>query len=148
MEDKTLWKSIAKISKYMHRQIVKELKKYNIGNGQGEILYILKHSGDGKSEDEISKMISIDNTTATRTINRLVKSGYVKKVKDESDKRMNRIYLTKKVNDIYLAIKNTKKRVIKELIKDVDKNELSVFMSVIEKMENNVYGGEDENTKR
>ncbi len=139
MENKELWKSILRISKYMHREISKELKKFNIGNGQGEILFILSHNGDGKSEDELSKILSIDNTTTTRTINRLVKNGYVKKIKDESDKRVNRIYLTRKVNEIYFIIKSTKQRVIQELIDGIDKDELEIFSKVIEKMENNIY---------
>lgn len=51
---------------------------------------------DGVSQDLLSRYLYIDKASTARTIQSLIKKGLVKKIKDKEDKRINRIFLTKK----------------------------------------------------
>lgn len=137
MDKSFMYKYLAYISRYIHNLISARLREYNLGSGQSDILKFLIHKGNGKSQDEISKELEIDNTTTSRTIQRLVKNGYVKKLKDEKDRRINRIYLTEKSKQVDAIVKEIKKEVLEVLTDGITDEEFDAFMKVLEKMHRN-----------
>ncbi len=129
-----MWKYFAHIYRDLRNRISARLRKYNIGSGQSEVLRFLFHAGDGKSQDEISRELELDNTTVTRAIQRLAKNGYVVKIKDEKDRRINRIYLTEKAEKVDSIAKDTKEKVFEILVDGVSDDELEIFMKVLKRM--------------
>lgn len=92
-------KSIGRLISILHRQaqvyINHALKDYNITSAEHPILlYLWKHNG--ASQDEISSFLYIDKAATARVIKSLEEKGYVTKSKDNLDKRINHVSLTKK----------------------------------------------------
>jgi len=95
--------NIGKYISQLHRKgnvfINRELLKYDLGVGQFMFLLDL-YMKDGKNQEEISYNLKIDKGTTARAIKKLEEEGFVIRVKDENDKRSNKIYLTQKAKDI------------------------------------------------
>ena len=67
--------------------ISKGMEKYNIGQGQFMFLMEL-YTQDGKNQEDLSKILKIDKGTTARAIKRLEEEGYVRREKDDHDKRI------------------------------------------------------------
>ena len=96
MDRDIIFKYFAHILKKYHKEILLDIKDKDLGKGQLIIIKVLSRSGDGKTQDELSKMLLLDKTTVARTLQKMIKNGYVIRIKDKKDHRINRIYLTDK----------------------------------------------------
>ena len=77
----------------------KEFSKFNIGSGQYMYLIHL-YKNDGLSQEELTEILNIDKGTTAKSIKKLETEGFVMRVKDKNDKRINRVYLTPKALEI------------------------------------------------
>lgn len=95
--------NIGKYISQLHRKgnvfINRELSKYDLSVGQFMFLLDL-YMKDGKNQEEISDNLKIDKGTTARAIKKLEEQGFVIRIKNENDKRSNKIYLTDKAKDI------------------------------------------------
>lgn len=95
--------NIGKYISQLHRKgnvfINRELSKYDLSVGQFMFLLDL-YMKDGKNQEEISDSLKIDKGTTARAIKKLEEQGFVIRIKNENDKRSNKIYLTDKAKDI------------------------------------------------
>ena len=99
-------KSNRHIGKYislLHRKgsifINRELSNYGIGSGQFMFLLEL-YIQDGRNQEELSERLKIDKGTTARALKKLEEQGFITRLKDECDKRSNKIYLTQKAKDV------------------------------------------------
>ncbi|SHK06769.1 DNA-binding transcriptional regulator, MarR family [Clostridium cavendishii DSM 21758] len=82
--------------------LTKKFSKYNLSSGQYMFLIQL-YAKDGLSQEELSYKLNIDKGTTARAIQKLEQEGYIIRIKDEKDKRTNRIYLTEKAKEIRIG---------------------------------------------
>jgi DNA-binding MarR family transcriptional regulator len=59
-----------------------------------QVLLLTSIPEEGTDMSGLSRSLGVDNSTATRLIDVMVRQGWVKKVRDEQDKRVTRITLT------------------------------------------------------
>ena len=97
------FKSIGKLVSVLYRlnqsYIKKELREYNLGPGQFQILQLL-FKKEYVRQIDLAEMLEIDKTSMTRTISKLEASGYVRREKDNEDYRAYTVSLTPKANKI------------------------------------------------
>ncbi len=95
--------SVGKYISIIHRTgssfLSKEFSKFNIGSGQYMYLIHL-YKNDGLSQEELTEILNIDKGTTAKSIKKLEAEGFVMRVKDKNDKRINRVYLTPKALEI------------------------------------------------
>lgn len=92
-------KYIAFLYRDSQKYLDKELEPYHIGSSQAYILMSLFES-DGINQESISRIIKVDKTSITRSIQKLIEEGYVVRQKDEDDNRSYRVFLTGKGRQI------------------------------------------------
>ena len=94
---------LGKYISLIHRQanvfFTKEFSKFGFGSGQYMFLIHL-YKNDGISQEELSDLVNIDKGTTAKSIKKLETEGFVMRVKDKNDKRINRVYLTPKALEI------------------------------------------------
>ena len=94
---------LGKYISLIHRQanvfFTKEFSKFGFGSGQYMFLIHL-YKNDGISQEELSDLVNIDKGTTAKAIRRLEELNLIKRLKDSTDKRINRIYLTTKAINI------------------------------------------------
>ena len=94
--------------------ISKGLEEYNIG--QGQFMYLLElYIEDGRNQEELAEVLKIDKGTTARAIKKLEENGFVRREKDENDKRSNRVYLK---NDIFFILNQWDEKMSEQLNKE------------------------------
>lgn len=109
------------------------LKKYDLTAAEQPFLLYLYHS-DRISQEDLSNYLLIDKASTARAIQSLIRKGYVRKEKSQTDKRYNIISLTDKAN----ACQNEIYQILHEwsqfLTQDLDPDDIAVTAATLEKM--------------
>lgn len=93
---------------------------------------------DGVSQEYLSSKLLLDKASTTRSLQSLIDKGYIKKKKDENDKRINRIFLTEKSKSIEKEIKARLENWNDILTSDLNESEKEMAYLVLNKMVNNL----------
>lgn len=117
--------------------IGKDLDKYNIG--QGQFMFLLElYVEDGRSQEELAEVLKIDKGTTARAIKKLEENGFVRREKDDKDKRFNRVYLTQKgkevKNNIFFILNKWDKKMSEQL----DEEERQLLTKLLKKVCSNI----------
>jgi DNA-binding MarR family transcriptional regulator len=80
---------------YRNAQSIINLKliDLNIRSGQHDFLYVISKN-EGISQKELSEFLYVGKSTTAKAVKNLVENDYVKRIQDENDKRIYRLYLT------------------------------------------------------
>jgi DNA-binding MarR family transcriptional regulator len=120
------------------------LSAYKLSTAKFNILMVVKHIGSekGLSQHEISKLLFVTTSNMTRMIDKLEKSGYVKRINQEGDRRVNLIKITKEGSELLDAIwPHYKDRVDKLMESQFSKTEKHQLNKLLEKFKRVVKVG-------
>ena len=131
MEDRLLFLlSKAQFKLTNHLKLRFKAQGINISPGQTGILFLLEQQ-DLRSMSELSSILEIDNSAITRLVDRLEKSGLVRRQSNPADRRQYLIGITGKgmqQTSEARKISNAANELIREGFSD---NEIEVFQRVI-----------------
>ena len=134
-------KHIAKYISQLYRKgisyINKEISKYGIGSGQFMFLLEL-YKKDGKNQEEIAEDLKMDKGTTARALKKLEEQGFLTRLKDEKDKRSNKIYLSDKAKNIREDIFNILDDWNKQITRSLAKEEVKMLEDLLEKVSKNI----------
>ncbi|SFF01025.1 transcriptional regulator, MarR family [Paenibacillus algorifonticola] len=81
-----------------------EFKQFDLTKGQ--YLYVVRIcENPGIIQEKLAEMIKVDRTTAARAIQRLEEQGFILKKEDESNKKIKKLFPTKKGEAVYPFLK-------------------------------------------
>ena len=100
------------------------------------MFYINKH--EMISPRELSKIMNVQDSSATRLIERMEKEELIEKIPSEKDKRVTFVKLTSKGNSLFKTLIPYGDEFNNELIEGIDEEELEVFERVLHKMIENI----------
>ncbi|WP_034670188.1 MarR family winged helix-turn-helix transcriptional regulator [Ectobacillus panaciterrae] len=92
LHNHSLFHSVHQLSRNLTKNVNEALQPFGIYSAQWSVLYTLKVKGT-LTQTELCEYLSVEAPPMTRTIQRLVKQGYVKQVPG-GDKRTKHIQLT------------------------------------------------------
>ena len=106
--------NISKLNAAIYRNaqsiINSKLVDLNIKSGQHDFLYVISKN-EGISQKELSEFLYVGKSTTAKAVKNLVENDYVKKIQDENDNRIYRLYLTEngikiipKINSVFLEL--------------------------------------------
>jgi DNA-binding MarR family transcriptional regulator len=84
--------SLHQLSRYFTNKVNQTLKPFGLYNAQWSVIFVLRKNGS-MTQKEICTYLSVEAPPLTRTVQRLVKQGFVKQVQGK-DKREKYIELT------------------------------------------------------
>ena len=93
---------------------------------------------DGKNQEEIAETLKIDKGTTARALKKLEEQGFVTRIKDENDKRSNKIYLNDKAKDVREGVLDVLNDWNKEITKSLTEEEEEMLKSLLEKVCTNI----------
>ena len=125
--------------------IIKELKRknrsvissYKLSPNEIDILVAL-HMGKFNMAKDIAENFEISKSLVCRSVDSLIKNGYIDTKKDEKDKRITHLILKDEAKPIVEALKENREKNNKILLKDIDEKELEIFNKVLDKMKDNI----------
>lgn len=115
----------------------KKFSKFGIGSGQ-HLFLINLYKNDGISQEQLSELLLIDKGTTAKAVKKLEDLGFIKRVKDTEDKRVNKLYLT----DNALEIKDEIFGILTEwntiLTTNLTEEEILQASNLLNKLSNNI----------
>jgi len=136
----------------IHLMVQKEAKRCGIefmGGPQGQVLRFLDSRGEKQDLvliKDIEKELNISKSVASNLVKRMVQNGLVELEVSPSDKRAKFVRLTDKARSQMKQVKAFFERIDKQLMEDIDKDELLIFEKVLGQLQENIkgIGGENE----
>ena len=136
----------------IHLMVQKEAKRCGIefmGGPQGQVVRFLDNRE--KNQDlvlikDIEQELNITKSVASNLVKRMVQNGLVELEVSPSDKRAKFVRLTDKARSQMKQVKAFFERIDKQLMEDIDKDELLIFEKVLSQLQENIkgIGGENE----
>ena len=108
----------------------KYLKEFGISNEQGLLLKLV-YEMPGRTQTQISEFLHKDKTTITRMIDALVKRGKLKRVNSDEDRRVHKIYVTKKTSQKVKTISPIFEKRQEELHEIIDDKDYEIALKVL-----------------
>lgn len=130
--------SIFNLYHRVHKELIENIKKmaepYDFNRGELPILARLIKGGDNVSQKEIRESLPISKSTISKTINNLVKKGYLRKEEDPKDKRATLICLTEKGEKVGEVIRDIDKKAEKTMVEGFSESEKEELTSYLERL--------------
>ena len=131
MEDYIIkFASIIKALKRKNRSVI---SSYKLSPNEIDILVAL-HMRKYNMAKDIAENFEISKSLVCRSVESLIKKGYIDTKKDEKDKRITHLILKEEAKPIVQALQENREKNNKILLKDIDEKELEIFNNVLDKM--------------
>lgn len=110
----------------------------NITREQFGILLVLS-LGDGLYQTQIANILGKDRPNITRMIDVLETNGFIRREKDETNRRILKVYLTDKGKIEADKVKPLKDRMNAAQYKGMSDEEVHTLVKLLQKIRNNIY---------
>ena len=128
---------IQKLSSRIFAKLLREFKAIDINPAQGRVMFPLWLQ-DNLSFHELLERTSLSKATLSHLLNNLEKTGHIKRVHSEEDKRTVNVMLTKKDNqlqDKYIQVSN---KMTKLFYNGFSKEEIDEIEDYLRRLLNNL----------
>lgn len=132
---------LKKLNILIGRKVLKETKKrgYSVSDVQIKILNYLYDCNDKKIyQRDIEKEFQIRRSTVSGILRTMEKNQFIIRVDSDSDARMKQIIINDNVKDKLKEIRKEISLFEKNLIKNIDEEDLKTFLKVIHQMQKNI----------
>lgn len=98
-EQESIGRDISHLFRSIRNFMGRQLEPYGIGDAQFPFLMLLLHE-DGISQEKLATSLKCDRATSARSIARLERAGYVRRVVDPDNRRAYKVFLTEQGKDM------------------------------------------------
>ena len=133
-EEKSLGKQISHISRNIRWMIQRDLETIGVGSGQHFFLHLIQRH-PGITQNEVSRKTDIDKATAAKGLAKLEQRGYLRRIPDQDDRRIRRLYLSEAGEAVMPQIEATLRRVTEVCSADLSAEELEELFRLLDKTE-------------
>jgi DNA-binding MarR family transcriptional regulator len=113
-----------------------KFKQYHLQKGQFIFLTRICEN-QGINYIQLSNMLRVDKTTTTKAVQKLIASGYIRKVQDESDSRAYKLYPTPKALEVYELVIEEENTNIELCFTGFSTEEISIVYELVKRMSRN-----------
>lgn len=135
--NKNIFQIIALLSRRSQIYLSNMLEKYDITAAEQPFFLEMNHQ-EGLTQEELTARVCVDKAATARALKSLEMKGYLVRLKDEKDKRQNRIYPTKKAKQLESAVRSEILCFNTQLTQGIDPQILDLIYNGLLKMEENI----------
>jgi len=135
--DNYILREIGTLSRCIHTISDTKFKELNLQKGQFIFLTRVCEN-PGINQIDLSNLLKVDKTTTTKAIQKLIATGYIRKTRDDLDKRMWRLYAEKKGLEIYPLVIEEENRNIAVCFTNFTEEEKESVQQLVKKMRQNI----------
>lgn len=129
-------RKIGTLSRAIHS--ISDMKYRELSLQKGQFTFLTRIcENQGINFIELSKILTVDKSTTTKAVKKLIEAGYISKEQDENDKREYKLYPTKKALEVYDLIITEENGNIDTCMKGLTKKEREIVENLLEKMSEN-----------
>jgi DNA-binding MarR family transcriptional regulator len=137
--ERSFGRSISRLNVYKNIYLSKALEPHGLGSGQYIFLLYL-YRMEGASQDELTGEMLVDKATTARAVKKLEERGYIKRTRDEDDRRILRLQLTRKGVEFKPVLGNILDEWTRGLTVGLSEKEKEDLLNLLEKIEKNAGG--------
>lgn len=112
-----------------HMDIV--LKPLELSSGSYPFIMTL-YDEEGINLEKLSRRIHVDKAMSTRTVQKLILLGYIKKLPDSKDQRACKLYLTDKAKEAVPVVRKALNDWIDQITVDIPKDKLEELYGMLD----------------
>ena len=136
------WLRLLSCETVIERQLRTLLRQnFSVTLPQFDVLSELERSGDPLTMSQLSKELMVSNGNVTGVIDRLEKTGFVKRVRAEHDRRIQYIELTTKGGYEFDRMASQHERWLADLLSDLSLSEMGKLQQLLLKTRQSVGTG-------
>jgi DNA-binding MarR family transcriptional regulator len=125
------------VSRLRRRVVDRALKPLGVTRSQWWVLAFLSRS-DGMSQVALADELDLGKVALGQLIDRLEKTGFVARRPDEADRRVKRIYLTRRSHALIARIRDNVSVTEKEILEKIDAADLKATVRALRGMKENL----------
>jgi DNA-binding MarR family transcriptional regulator len=129
-----VWLSIARTYQLCERAISQRVAPLGISLAQHDVLANVMHT-PGLTQQEIADRLLVARSNVSMLLSSMEKSGLLERTKDESDRRIRRIFLTPRGRKIAEASLTAQTEVVDTMISAIEQTEVVTIGAAMEKVE-------------
>ena len=139
-EEYEIGKQIQMLSRKIKRKMDETFFEYGITGGQAFMLkFIREKSINGKAyAKDIENEFDMRRPTVTGILQLIEQNKLIERKAEGKDARLKEIVITKKGMEIVKKINSNVKQLEKKLVKDISKDEIQTFLTIIGKLSKNM----------
>jgi len=132
-QNRTLGHLLARVSRLVGGRMRLKLEGMGLHHAQGMILSQLWQH-DGIAQNVLAQALHITPPTATNTLQRMERDGWINRRRDSTDQRIVRVYLTEKASALRVEVRASFQELDKELTSMLTDNERGILMASLLKV--------------
>jgi DNA-binding MarR family transcriptional regulator len=133
----TLDSLFARVRHLHHHRAVAVFERLGLLFGQPPVLFALWHQ-DGQTQSELARHMNRTPATVTSTLGRMERDGWVVRRTDETDHRIQRVFLTQKALDIRIEAEKEMQRLDALTFSGFDEVERALLRRFLLQIEHNL----------
>lgn len=136
-EIRQLINTFSEVFKLTHQLSYQKMDKHNMYPGQPKLLALIRYH-EGLTQKELACKNFVKPSTITGMLNKLEANGYVKRIPDETDKRIMRVYLTPEGRHLAEHGENFLIKMTEQMFNGFSEEELKIFLRLADKIKGNL----------
>ena len=124
---------LANVSRLVGGRMRMRLQEFGLYHAQGMILFHLWRE-DGMAQNVLAQALHITPPTATNTLQRMERDGWIQRRRDASDQRFVRVYLTERARALREEARTSFQELDRELTAVLSENERLILTAALLKV--------------
>jgi MarR family transcriptional regulator, transcriptional regulator for hemolysin len=129
--------TLGELQRLMRAYADKEAARYGITRAQWAVLAKVERN-EGLKQSELAEQLEMQPITLTRLIDKLCDSDWIERRGDQSDRRVNRLYLKKAARPLLSKLAGLKSEVTATALQGISPSDAERLVSQLESIKENV----------
>jgi MarR family transcriptional regulator for hemolysin len=115
----------------------KQASRYGLNRAQWAVLAKLERT-EGLKQADVAELMEMRPITLTRLIDKLCKAGLIERHGDETDRRVNRLYLTRTARPLLAKLAALRSEITRAALADISASDAHRLIEQLETVKDNV----------
>jgi MarR family transcriptional regulator, transcriptional regulator for hemolysin len=135
--DKNLLFTLGELARLVRAHADREAARYGITRAQWAVLAKVERF-EGMKQSELAEQMEMQPITLTRLIDRLCDAGWIERRSDETDRRVNRLYLRKAARPLLAKLNGLRSEITETALVGINQSDASRMLAQLEAMKENL----------
>jgi len=124
---------ISDVARMMRATFDRRVRRIGLTRAQWQVLNLL-HRRPGASQTELAEMLEVERATAGRMIDRLERKNWVERRPDATDRRVNRLFLTREARTIQAEMRRIGESLLDDAMAGLTDDERESLADIMERV--------------
>ncbi len=131
------------VARLMRRAFDRRVKHLGLTRSQWFVLVHLYRT-DGQTQRHLAEELDMERAPLSKLLDRLESGGWIERRADPTDRRANRVYITKKIDPLMTEVITVGEMLTEDIFSGVDESAREEFLSVLVKAKSNLIAQEQQ----